>query len=379
MYETPSGTGLAELLMHGPRGRRLLLEFAVASERLHDNGHHDDSFSAGVFWASYQLDPNKGTSVSLFGDVDAEATNVTAAQVADRLAAVVLAEVTPALLRDALFIAVGSARYWQEPDGRDVLAATDELRAALWRVAHHVAVSQHTVWWTEPVTKHSQWAVGWHGAPLPSHIPDPMAVLGAARDQVIDEERVARRDRPLDPTANFSGHWWSRPPGELVSSAGELFDGSPVKLWFVEDSLGWERATAQRLTVPEASQIYEIDSAQAWAGLCARFPLDVTAQKRHDWYRTTGRRGKWVIPDWAEVAKYYDAVHLQTRAYLCAAGTAIWVDDHTASVIAGWDPDVTYWFTPHVSYLDEPVTWVLEVHEDHAQWLSVARKADGGT
>ncbi|GAB2843595.1 hypothetical protein GCM10027092_05630 [Yaniella soli] len=151
-------------------------------------------------------------------------------------------------------------------------------------------------------------------ARLPSHIPDPMAVLGAARDQVIDEEVVARRDRPLDPTANFSGHWWSRPPGELASSAGELFDGSPVKLWFVEDSLGWERATGQRLTVPETPQIYEIDSEQAWAGLCARFPPDVTAQKRHDWYRATGRRGKWFMPDWAEVAKYYDAVHLQTRA-----------------------------------------------------------------
>ncbi|GAA2025551.1 hypothetical protein GCM10009720_01610 [Yaniella flava] len=64
---------------------------------------------------------------------------------------------------------------------------------------------------------------------------------------------------------------------------------------------------------------------------------------------------------------------------LCAAGTAIWVDNHTASVIAGWDPDVTYWFAPHVSYLDEPVTWVLDVHEDHPEWLSVARKADGGT
>ncbi|GAB2843587.1 hypothetical protein GCM10027092_05620 [Yaniella soli] len=169
MYKTPSGTGLAELLMHGPRGRRLLLEFAVASERLHDNGHHDDSFSAAVFWASYQLDPNKGTSVSLYGDANAEIANVTAAQVADRLAAVVLAEVTPALLRDALFMAVGSARYWQEPDGRDVLAATDQLRAALSRVAHHVAISQHTGWWTEPVTKHAQWAVGWHGAPAVSY------------------------------------------------------------------------------------------------------------------------------------------------------------------------------------------------------------------
>src|SRR5699024_9456512 len=140
--------------------------------------------------------------VSVFGYGDVEIVDVTAAQVADRMATIALAEVTPALLRDVLFIAGGSARYWQEPDGHDVLAATDEMRPALWRVAHHVAVSQHTEWWTERVTKHAQWAVGWAGESPIARVADPIAVLTAARDRVIEEERVARRDRPLDPTAN---------------------------------------------------------------------------------------------------------------------------------------------------------------------------------
>ena len=333
MHEKHSGSGLAKLLMYGPRGRRLLLEYAIASERLHYNESHDDSFSTGVFWASYHLDPGKGTSVSVFGYGDVETVDVTAAQIADRMATIALAEVTPALLRDALFISVGS-----DGTGKSPMAA---MR------------SQRPTRCGRPC-----------GGLLIMLPPRDTPHGGLNRSRNASNGRLAGKPRP---------------PGELPSSAGELFDGSPAKLWFVEDSYGWERATAQRLAVPETLQIYEIDSAQAWAGLCARFQLEVTAQKRHDWYRTTGRHGRWVMQDWAEVAKHYDAVHLQTRAYLSAAGTAICVDEHTASVIAGWDPDVTYWFTPHVRYHEEAVTWVLEVHDAHAQWFRVAKKNDGST
>ena len=115
MHEKHSGSGLAKLLMYGPRGRRLLLEYAIASERLHYNESHDDSFSTGVFWASYHLDPGKGTSVSVFGYGDVETVDVTAAQIADRMATIALAEVTPALLRDALFISVGSDGTGKSP------------------------------------------------------------------------------------------------------------------------------------------------------------------------------------------------------------------------------------------------------------------------
>lgn len=362
-------TSLAALLMRGPRGRRLLLEYAIASDRLHDPEYREDSFNAGVFLASYHLDPGKGTSVQLIGDVGAEIQEVTPAEVAARLETVALAEVTPELLRDCVAESVGSARYWQEGDGSDVLAATVEMQAPLRRVAEHVAASVHAEWWGEPVAECSQWQVEWDDAPPHEIMTDPTASLRKVQDQIIEEELVAKRERPSDVTANWSGTWWSRAPWELPSTTRTLFDGSPAGLWFVEDSLGWEQADTRRLGIPAGLRIFEIDTAEAWADLCARFPIEVTAQKRHDWYRTTGRDGAWVIPDWAKVAEHYDAVHLQVQAYLSAAGTAIPVDEQAATVIAGWDPDQTFWFTPNVRYIDEAVRWVLEENGERTDWV----------
>jgi hypothetical protein len=67
----------------------------------------------------------------------------------------------------------------------------------------------------------------------------------------------------------------------------------------------------------------------------------VTASRRHDWFRTTGRDGAWVIPDWALVAREWDAIHLPVSAYLESAGRAIEVAKETASVT--WDPDTSIW------------------------------------
>lgn len=102
--------------------------------------------------------------------------------------------------------------------------------------------------------------------------------------------------------------------------------------------MGWKRIAVRQVDAPAGARIYEIDGAQAWAELCRRFPLEVTTDKRHDWCRTTGRSGRWVIPNWQLVAESYTGVHLTVMGYLAAAGTAIGVDDETASVIAGWRP-----------------------------------------
>ena len=99
MIETQS---FADLLMRGPRGRRLLLEYAIASEQLHDPEYREDSLSAGVFIASHQMDPDVGTSVQMMGDADAHRAAVAPADVAQRLASVPLADVTPGLLRECL-------------------------------------------------------------------------------------------------------------------------------------------------------------------------------------------------------------------------------------------------------------------------------------
>ncbi len=88
--------------------------------------------------------------------------------------------------------------------------------------------------------------------------------------RTADEEARAEHERPADPAANWSGWWWSTPPTR--SSTRQLSDGTPAGLWFVEDSMGWERAVVRRVSVPADARVYEVDGAQAWAELCRRFP-----------------------------------------------------------------------------------------------------------
>lgn len=384
-HPQPANT-LENALMRGPRGRRLLLGYAIVSDEICDPAWSDASFRSGVSLVSRRLDPDRGSAAAYmrasFGWEAAEPQNpkevsVSAEELAERLAAVSLARVTPELLRRCLAEATESARYWQEPDGSDVLAALPVMLAPLQRVAAHIAASADAIWWSEAVKEQSQWTVNWEGW-APQIVPPltPLESLRVARDEAIQEELVAISERPSDPTARWSGTWWSCPPWPMPASTGGMFDGSPAGLWFVEDSHGWEQGEAQRLGIPAGLRIYEIDTAEAWASLCAQFPLEVTAQKRHDWYRTTGRAGTWVVPDWARVAEHYDAVHLQVRGYLSAAGTAIPVGEHTASVIAGWNPDQTYWFTPRIRSLDERVGWAAEAHTNGPSWRRDTPKPD---
>lgn len=296
-------------LLAGPRGRRSLLEYALLAEE--DSAVDvEHSFRSAVFLASYRLDVDQGAGVVMFGPGAEEArqTVVTAEDVADRLSRVPLPEVTAGVLRSVLAAAVDHAMYWQPPNGEDVLAATASVRGELERIAEHVASTPHAQWWSVPPTR---------------------------------------------------------------SSTRSLFDGTPAALWFVEDGMGWKRAVSRRMRVPSGVRAYEIDGPQAWAQLCREFPVEVTAQKRHDWYRATGRAGRWVVPDWPRVAEQYDGIHLTVRGYLSSAGTAITVDDATASVIAGWAPDETYWLTDTAAANgDKAQGWVCDTDGKHPEWTA---------
>lgn len=197
----------------------------------------------------------------------------------------------------------------------------------------------------------------------------PPRSLAVWRAETLASEARAQRERPADPTASWSGTWWSIPETTLPHSNRLMPDGSPVGLWFVEDSMGFERAIVKRLLVPDDVDVYEIGSAEAWAELCRRYPLDVSHEKKHDWYRSTGRVGRWVMPDWSLVAEDYDGVHLTVAAYLSAVSMAIPVSEDSASVIAGWNPDETWWLTD-VTSLGESTDWVLETLPDYSRhWV----------
>ncbi len=241
--------------------------------------------------------------------------------------------------------------YWQGPDGDDLLCALPEVRDALARVADHLVASPHVQAWDAPLDASDQWHLVWDGRVLPR--PD----LSRWRAAVRAGDEQAARERPADPTASWSGEWWSTPPHGLVVTTGTFGDAGPVGLWLVEDFSGARVVEAQRVAIDPAARVFEVAGPEDWAELCRRFPLEVTAEKRHDWYRVTGRDGRWVIPDWSAVADRFDGVRLGIGGYLRAATMAIPVDDDTASVIAGWGPGSTYWLTDVAHPHGEGVRW----------------------
>ncbi|WP_309134597.1 hypothetical protein [Cellulomonas sp.] len=339
-----------DALLAGPRGRRLCLAVARAAAEL-DPGHDTQPLRDALFHAGYHLDPGAGRSLVRMWSAgrvdDVELPHPSPAAVAALLDEVPLTGLDARTLLLALVHAVDHARYWQEPDGEDVLAATPPVRDALRRVAAQLVTDPETAWWSSPAPRDDQWVVDLpHASPAPPVEGDAAAWLARWRaDEVADEER-ARGDRPSDVRAPHTGSWWSVPAfARLTTTTRALGADGPLGLWCVEDGAGWEEAHVRRVVVPTGARVLEVDGPDAWADLCRRHPLEVTAGRRHDWFRVTGRDGRWCLPDWSRVAQEADAVHVTVAGYLTTAGRAVPVDDGLATVLAGWDPDRTYWLT----------------------------------
>lgn len=391
----------ADALLDGPRGRRLVLDVARGGS----SGTVPQDVRRAVLDASYLLDPGAGTSVvRMVATRDGARRDpdppppTTPADVVALLARAAVPRPDRSALAAALDVAVAFARYWQAPDGEDVLASAPEVRDALRPVARAVARAGGAAWWTDGIDRGDQWVVRFvtpgRPGPQPGTVDD---VLDAWRGREVTGEaaavrradaRASRKARARRhatssraavpgwspfPGAEVSGAWWSMPPADLVGStrrweaalAGPGAAEEPVGLTLVEDGGGWEEAVVSRLVVDLGARVLEVDGPAAWADLCRRHPFDVTASRGDDWRRATGRTGRWVAPDWASVAREVDAVHLTVAGYLTTAGRAVEVDDDTASVLAGWDPDRTWWFRgarvePHAErwHRDPEAGWV---------------------
>lgn len=391
-------------LLSAPRGRRLVLEYAVAvQEQLNLGGHNVDVGSldygdpvflgTAVMTAGRALDPDAGSSrifmsFSSGGTPDGAADpqvpqlpQFTPLDVAHHLAAVQLGPVTEDLLTRAVDQSVAAARYWQAPDGEDFLTLEPAVLKSLERVAKHILASNHTHWWSSAMDPLDQWEVDREEKQLNGRDRDdqwvPLPRKGVAQalqfehDDTIASEEESAKQRALNPAEEWSGQWWSVPAWDLTRSARSTPDGSPCQLNWREDSGRWEHGSVRRLAVPPQARIFEIHGPNDWAHLCRSYGTEVTAQRRDDWFATTGRRGRWVMPDWLRVSQDFDGVYLSVAGYLTAAGVAVAVDRERASVIAGWDPDTTYWFT-EMQYADqEPVVWTL-VETAAAYWWARA-------
>ena len=317
-------------------------------------------------------------------------------------------------LLEALGESVARAMYWQEPDQVDRALTNLAVREALLPIARAVAVAPAAQWWPAPVAADRQQYVEWLGWPDdPPALTGAGATLAAWRSATLEDERSAG-GRPADPSAPYTGNWWSAPlPSRLPATTSAIPGIGPLGLVVVEDGLGWREARCHPVALRDGgtARIYEVTGPDRWAELVGRYPLDVSKSRRHDWWKVTGWTGAWVIPDFAAVAADYDAIHVSVLGYLVTAGRAFPVrgtaggrapvgrppgggalaateggagqvaaageapaGDGPRTVLAGWDPGQTYWLTDILTASGPPVRWAAREDEP----LGWAPAADPG-
>jgi hypothetical protein len=318
-----------------------------------------EELATAIFYRAHDLDATGTGVMMVIEETDdgswrsrragcADVPHPSTEDVADLLGAAPLESITPHDVDLALRNAIDSASYWQSPDGDDLLAAHPEMRPGLLRVAESLLDRHEVSWWgADRMT--DQWCLQCEGATSSADewrpLPDPSQDLHA----------ILRDD------LNHSGAWWSIPP--VPWTIGRLPEGAA----FMEDSGG---ATQIAHPVQDPGRTLEIRGPEDWVDLCRRFPVDVTKSRKANWKATTGRKGRWVVPDWSRVANVYDAVHLTVFGYLTTAGRVLPVDERAATVMAGSTADGTWWLnrvpvptggpTTTIVYDDEGDRWVAE-------------------
>jgi hypothetical protein len=326
-----TGTRRIGDLLDGPRGRRLCMSLVTAA--------HPELWTA-AYYAAQSED----------GIADL-ARGVAGASV----------PVEGAALIDALEVSVSSAMYWQPADDTDTMLRDDALVAALEPTARRIVEAADAQWWWSPIDvgrqRHVQWMDGAGTRP---------PTLTGAAERLIEWRATTARaearpaDRPTDVTARVSDSWWSIPAhADLVVTTRPLAGLGAAELRLVEDGLGWSEAAVTPLRPRPSPRVFEITGPDAWAELVARYPVDVTLSRRHDWWNVTGRDVPWAIPDWQAASSDLDAVHLTVAGYLSTAGRAIPLDDGF-TLLAGWNPDETFWLTDIL----EPSGPVARWHRD---------------
>jgi hypothetical protein len=266
-------------------------------------------------------------------------------------------------LLTGLLAAVDFASYWEEPDAEDQGFAGEAAREALRPVAEAVAAAAAGIadvrWWTKTVDgsrqRHTQFL---------DQQPSPEPVLTGAAELVrawladTREDERSAHDRPEDPAASHSGRWWSSPAlsGLPVTTRGLPSLGA-VGLVLYEGGFGGRPARCWPVVPQDGARVYEVCGPGQWAELVDRYPLDVSNSRRHAWQPTTGWAGRWLIPDYAAVAADWDAIHVSVAGYLTTAGIAIPAAGNASTMLAGWDPDATWWLNDVLSFTSPPEDW----------------------
>lgn len=324
----------AAQLLAGPRGRRVCAEVGMLTDPT----------------LEWPFDATDRLTVDIFVD-----------QLGALDAARVAALADPLALMRPLRASVDSAMYWQEPDDRDALLRDPRVVAALDPVAQALAVAPAAHWWWAPLDLRQQAIVRWmeqgrRRATRP-HVTGTFESLERWRRDTVAAEARAAREWPTAHDANYSGSWWSTPVHVNVTTTSRRINRLPaVQLDLVEDSSGWDQARVAPVEIHPRRRVFEIAAPSDWIDLVERYPLDVDRSRRHDWWRATGGAGPWQIPAWPAVSQDYDAIHLAVIGYLSAAGRPLQTRSGQ-TVLAGFDPDVTYWLTDSITRTAPLSTW----------------------
>lgn len=278
----------------------------------------------------------------------------------------------PLDLMAALSSSVDSAMYWQEPHEENLLLDDPVIVTALEPVARALAAAAAADWWWSPADLGQQAITRWldRGKAKRPELVGVRDRLDQWRSDTVAEEHRAAKERPAAFDANYSGSWWSTPVmADITTTSRRIGDLPAAQLELVEDSMGWTSAGVAAVRVRPGAMVYEISDSHDWVELVEHYPLDVDWSRRHDWWRATGGTGPWQIPDWLAVSRDHDGVHLSVVAYLAGAGRAI-PTRHGQTVLAGFDPDLTYWLTDNPIQANPPDTWnAIDDEEGHRQWV----------
>jgi hypothetical protein len=348
----------AEALLAGSRGRRLCWTVLWL-------GLDEAASRSGTWLLAWQA----VHSGDLSGRLDAFAAGVALADPA-ALAG------DQATVFKALAWTVSTAQYWGEPGAEDRALAAPAARETLRPLADAILAAPASGWWAAPVDPGRQRYAQFLGdRPFDEPLLSGAAGRVAAwRADTLRREESLRATDTAAPLGEWSGQWWSDPAMSGLPITTRALPGlGATRLALVEDGLGWKSARCWPLRPRAGARVYEVDGPAAWAALVARYPLDLTMSRRHDWWRATGRAGRWLIPDYQAVAADYDGVHLTVLGYLTTAGVALPAgsadrddpdgDDpggEARTLLAGWEPDATWWLTDCLAPAGPPEDWAAD-------------------
>lgn len=221
---------------------------------------------------------------------------------------------------------VNSYPHGLESGWRDFDVLLAACRSELTQVAQNLAARPGLHWWSHPVDREHQYGYLHDGA------------AGTHTAASVVEGAAA--------ALNQSSVWWVSPGHTLTTSRGPVFGSACVVAGATDDH--WllnERDSLWSVHVDGEARVFEVHSRDDWSDLVTTYPYAAPNMETFGWGDKSSTSAQLLIPNWAEVAKDWDGVHVSVAGYLNAAYTPISLRPGRYALLAGWHPDGTVWLT----------------------------------